>query len=151
MRKQLGFFTVFIVLNLLIIIIFILYFINNIKPCKKQFDFENSIRYTSFINNYRIEKNNGRIAIYFETNSEIFKEYNYHSYISGNSTGRKIDLQTFLVSEDNTIIKESSNEMKEKYHTIMTSKSLEGYAQVFVGLTIDDKIQSNMNNNDMII
>ena len=51
----------------------------------------------------------------------------------------------------NTIIKESSNEMKEKYHTIMTSKSLEGYAQVFVGLTIDDKIQSNMNNNDMII
>lgn len=103
MKKRFNFFTVFIGISLLIVIIFMLYFISNIKPSKKQFNFANSIKDRSFIKNYQIERKNGRIAIYFETNSEIFKEYNYHSYISGDATGRKIDLQTFLVSEDNNI------------------------------------------------
>lgn len=103
MKKRFNFFTIFIGISLLIFITFMLYFIDNIKPSKIKFNFENSIRDMSFVKNYQIERKNGRIAIYFETSSEIFKEYNYHSYISGDATGRKINLQTFLVSEDNTI------------------------------------------------
>lgn len=100
MKKRFNFLVIFILISLLIITIFVLYFINNIKPSKRKFEFDNPIEDSSFITNYVIEKNNGRNAIYFDTNSEIFKEYHYHSYISGDGIGRKIDLQTYLVSED---------------------------------------------------
>lgn len=84
----------------LAIIIFIIYFANNVIPKKAKKEFDNISHDNSFIKNYSIEKQNARIAIYLDTTSEIFKQYNYHSYISGEGTGRKINLQMYLISED---------------------------------------------------
>ena len=103
MKKKINFLTVFISITILVIITFLIYFISNVKPKKVKYSFENTIENENIINNCIIEKNGSRTAIYFDTIPEIFKEYNYHSYISGDGVGRKIWLQLFLVSEKKDI------------------------------------------------
>ena len=83
--------------------IFGIYFIENIKPKRTKFEFTNISKEADFINNYDIVNKNGRIAIYLDINSAIFKEYNYHSYISGDGIGRKINMKAYLISEDEFI------------------------------------------------
>lgn len=78
---------------------FFMYFINNIIPKKTNIKFDNISTDNSFVKNYTIENKNGRIAIYLNTSDEIFKQYDYHSYISGDATGRKINLQMYLICE----------------------------------------------------
>lgn len=88
---------------LILIMIFTVYFISNIKPNKVKYNFENYIKDDSFIKDCYIENNKTKTTIYFETNSEIFKEYNYHSYVSGDGCGKKIRLETYLISKDKTL------------------------------------------------
>ena len=64
---------------LVVFIAFMLYFLSNIIPKKTNYNFEKILLDKSFITNYEIENKNGRIAIYFDTKSDIFKQYNYHS------------------------------------------------------------------------
>lgn len=88
---------------LMLAIAFFIYFINNVKPKKIEFNFNKCVEEESFINRYAIEKNKQKITLYFETNSEIFEGYNYHSYVSGDGYGKKIKLETYLISEDKSI------------------------------------------------
>lgn len=101
MKKKFDFWKAFIGILLLISIFFITYFISNIKPNKEKFEFSNIVNENEFINSYKVERKSKRTAIYLEINSNIFKEYNYHSYISGDGVGKMIFLQMYLISDDN--------------------------------------------------
>ena len=80
-------------------IVFIIDFANNIIPTKINNQFNNISKDKNFINNYTVKNEKGRIAILLETTSQIFKQYDYHSYISGDATGKKINLEMYLISE----------------------------------------------------
>ncbi len=95
---------VLISISILIIIVFstfIVYFLSNIIPKKISYNFENTEIFE--LKDYNIENKSGRIAIFFNTNSSLFKEYKYHSYISGDGVGNKIFLELFLISKDKEI------------------------------------------------
>ena len=79
-KVKLNSIIVFISICILIGIVFIIYFFSNIKPSKINYNFKNISEETNFINNYKIEDKNGRIAIYFDIKSDIFKEYNYYRW-----------------------------------------------------------------------
>ena len=115
---------------LFIIIILIIYYASNIIPQKKNFKF-NYINSQEFINNYEVQDNNGRIAIYLNINSKVFKNYDYHSYISGDGTGPKIFLEMYLVSEDKELCYKIKSNCYD-YQNLDDIKILGYYYEMFI-------------------
>ena len=98
-----------IITILMIGIIFIVYYTCNVVPKEKKIEF-NKIESKDIIKEFEIQNKKVRTAIYYTLNSEIFKQYNFHSYVSGDGTGRKIYLETYIISKD-----------KEKCYKIKTN------------------------------
>lgn len=103
MKNIKGFSIIFISGSLLILLIFLICMIINAMPNKENYDFPNIIESASVIKNSTIDNKSGRVSIYFDTDSSIFKAYDYHSYISGDGYGEKIYLNTYLVSEEDNM------------------------------------------------
>ena len=87
----------------MVLIVFGIYFFTNIIPRKTKYKFAETILEQDFINNYQIENQNERIAIFLNIKDTIFKQYDYQSYISGAGTGKKIELQMYLISKDTSL------------------------------------------------
>lgn len=99
-KRKLNSYTLFAIILVVLIVTFLIYFICNVKPVKVSNKFDKTIKETNFIKNTQIENKSGRTTIYFETDVDIFKKYQYNSYISGEGEDYKIDLELYLISED---------------------------------------------------
>lgn len=131
-------------ISVLVIIVFstfIVYFLSNIIPKKISYNFENTEIFS--VNDFNIENKSGRIAIFFNTDSSLFKEYKYHSYISGDGIGNKIFLEMYLISKDKEIcykIKSICYDYDNKenlkfmgyYYDMFIDKQKEYYIAIFI-------------------
>ena len=90
-------------LCILILIIFIIYFYGNKIPRKIEYNFTQKVLEQTFINQYEIEKNDEEIKIFLNMKDTIFKHYDYHSYVSGDGSGKKLQLEMYLISEDEAL------------------------------------------------
>ena len=102
-KHKFNFRNLFSLLCILVLIVFAIYFFSNIIPRRTKYKFAETISEQNFINNYEIENQNRRIAIFLNIKDTIFKQYDYHSYISGEGIGKKIELQLYLISEDKSV------------------------------------------------
>ena len=89
-------------MSTLVLIVFVLYFVDNIKPKKTDIKFYNISNNQNFMKKCEIENNQNKISIYLDTTSEIFKQQNYHSYISGDGVGKNINLKMYLISKQDS-------------------------------------------------
>ncbi len=132
--KKINFLIVFIIIAILIIITFSIYILNNAMPKRKELNF-NNLSEEIVINNSKVENLSGRVSIYFDTKADIFKAYDYYSYISGEGHGEKIFLKTYLIPED----EDSCYEIKSFCYDYSDSENLKFIASYYENFLDDSK------------